>query len=223
MKRLASINVYIIIVLVLGACSASNNVVNNNLISKRKYEKGFHLNKKSKIAVEKDKIAKNTAMKTEETFDVSSLENLSFSQVLANGDGAVSSYSELDLILEGFAFESATSNGFAPVVVADTPELEASEAENSIQTDLQTVNSEKSVVKKNLKTTRKNQTNKKNQGSGGDEMFILAIIFAIIIPPLGVAIYTNIDWTKVLIALLLTFLLYLPGMIYALLVVFDVI
>lgn len=56
-----------------------------------------------------------------------------------------------------------------------------------------------------------------------DDMFILAVIFAILIPPIGVAIHTNIDWMKVLICLLLTLLFFLPGMIYALLVVFDAI
>ncbi|NQY10290.1 MAG: YqaE/Pmp3 family membrane protein [Flavobacteriales bacterium] len=54
-------------------------------------------------------------------------------------------------------------------------------------------------------------------------MFILAVICAILLPPLGVGIYTNIDWMKVLICFLLTLLFFLPGMIYALLVVFDVI
>lgn len=68
-----------------------------------------------------------------------------------------------------------------------------------------------------------NKGNQKHSQQRGDDMFILAVILAILIPPLGVAVYTNIDWAKVLICLLLCFLFVLPGMIYALLVVFDVI
>ena len=73
----------------------------------------------------------------------------------------------------------------------------------------------------------RNKSNKKKtkvrQGYNADAIFVLAVIFAILLPPLGVGIYTNIDWMKVLIAFLLTLLGVLPGVIYALLVVFDVI
>ena len=68
----------------------------------------------------------------------------------------------------------------------------------------------------------KNENNS-SKGAQADTMFILAVVFAILIPFVGVAIYTNIDWKKTLIALLLTLLFFLPGMIYALLVVFDMI
>ncbi|MFT5858826.1 MAG: uncharacterized membrane protein YqaE (UPF0057 family) [Flavobacteriaceae bacterium] len=228
MKKLASINLLIILVLILGACSTSNNVVNNNLISKRKYTKGFHINKKSNLSTDKDKIANSTELASEETFSVSSSENISFTHMEANDARSVSNSSELGIILEGFTFELATPNAVVPfdLVVtteSDAPETEASETENSIETKDSKVNSEKNEVKKKRKSTSRKQKNKKNQGSGGDAIFILAVICAILLPPLGVAIYTNIDWVKVLIALVLMLLFFLPGMIYALLVVFDVI
>ena len=52
-----------------------------------------------------------------------------------------------------------------------------------------------------------------------DDNHILAIIFAILIPPVGVLIYEGKITTKFWIALLLTLLFWLPGAIYALLVV----
>lgn len=58
--------------------------------------------------------------------------------------------------------------------------------------------------------------NKDNTTS--DDMFILALIFAILIPPVGVAIYEGIT-TRFWISLLLTLLFFLPGMIYSILVV----
>jgi uncharacterized membrane protein YqaE (UPF0057 family) len=50
---------------------------------------------------------------------------------------------------------------------------------------------------------------------------LLAIIFAILIPPVGVVLYENKVTTKFWISLLLTFIFWLPGMIYSLLVVTD--
>lgn len=50
---------------------------------------------------------------------------------------------------------------------------------------------------------------------------ILGVILSIIFPPLGVFIYTGFDIRKTLIALLLTILFWLPGLVYALLVIFD--
>lgn len=50
---------------------------------------------------------------------------------------------------------------------------------------------------------------------------ILAIILSVIFPPLGVFFYTEFDFKKTLIALILTVLVYVPGLVYALLVIFD--
>jgi uncharacterized membrane protein YqaE (UPF0057 family) len=48
---------------------------------------------------------------------------------------------------------------------------------------------------------------------------ILAIILAVFIPPVGVAFYENKLTTKFWISLMLSFIYWLPGMIYSLLVV----
>ncbi len=54
-----------------------------------------------------------------------------------------------------------------------------------------------------------------------DDNKLLTIIFAILIPPVGVVLYENKVTTKFWISLLLTFLFWLPGMVYSLLVVTD--
>ncbi len=64
----------------------------------------------------------------------------------------------------------------------------------------------KAAAKKNKKSLR-----------GGDNM--AAIIFAILIPPVGVYLKEGAITTHFWIDLLLTFLFYLPGMIYALYIV----
>jgi len=50
---------------------------------------------------------------------------------------------------------------------------------------------------------------------------ILHVILAIIFPPLGVALHEDDINSKFWICLLLTFLFYLPGLIYALIVILD--
>lgn len=60
-----------------------------------------------------------------------------------------------------------------------------------------------------------------NNGERIDDNKLLAIIFAILIPPVGVVLYENKVTTKFWISLLLTFIFWLPGMIYSLLVVTD--
>jgi uncharacterized membrane protein YqaE (UPF0057 family) len=52
-----------------------------------------------------------------------------------------------------------------------------------------------------------------------DDKKLLAIIFAILIPPVGVVLYENKVTTKFWISLLLSLIFWLPGMIYSLLVV----
>ncbi|MFM1793714.1 MAG: hypothetical protein RL642_99 [Bacteroidota bacterium] len=64
------------------------------------------------------------------------------------------------------------------------------------------------------------KANLKN-GERIDDNKLLAIIFAILIPPVGVVLYENKVTTKFWISLLLTFIFWLPGMIYSLLVVTD--
>ena len=62
------------------------------------------------------------------------------------------------------------------------------------------------------------KSNLKN-GERIDNNNLLAIIFAILIPPVGVVIYEDSVTTKFWISLLLSLILWLPGMIYSLLVV----
>lgn len=62
------------------------------------------------------------------------------------------------------------------------------------------------------------KANLKN-GESIDDNKLLAIIFAILIPPVGVVLYENKVTTKFWISLLLSFIFWFPGMIYSLLVV----
>ena len=71
-----------------------------------------------------------------------------------------------------------------------------------------------SEVKKAVKEFKKN----KKKGEASDNKLLL-IILAILLPPLAVYLYEGEVNTKFWISLLLTILFFLPGVIYALLVV----
>ncbi len=62
---------------------------------------------------------------------------------------------------------------------------------------------------------------KKNKNSGGDTNTILLCILAILLPPLAVYLKEGEINSKFWISLLLTLLFFLPGVIYALLVVLN--
>lgn len=72
-----------------------------------------------------------------------------------------------------------------------------------------------SEVKAQLKLFKAN----KHEGKANDERTILLVILAILLPPLAVYLYENAITTKFWISLILTLLLWVPGVIYALLVV----
>ena len=209
MKQFKVIGLAMISVFILGACSTSNEVVGGGIFQKRKHTGGVYWDRTEKVKASKEV--------EEEEFDIFRLEEESQKKYVTtttihNQDNAVATTetdavyaaSESDELIEE-TVEDRSSTGTS---VATTEDNNSSSKDN-------TVNEKKS--KKLVKDK------KSNAPAGGDAMFILAVILAILIPPLGVLIYTNIDWMKVLICLLLTILFFLPGMIYALLVVFDVI
>lgn len=49
MKKLFNLNLLVALAVVFASCATNNNVVNNRLISKRKYNKGFHINRKGNM------------------------------------------------------------------------------------------------------------------------------------------------------------------------------
>ena len=64
---------------------------------------------------------------------------------------------------------------------------------------------------------------KAGNAAGSDTNKVLLVILAIFIPPLAVYLHENAINTKFWISLVLTLLFFIPGVIYSLLVVLDVI
>jgi len=213
MRKLKNVLCLGITAVVLASCGTSNDVVSNGIFQKRKHTSGIFVKTRGnaktadEAVVEKQGTPKREAIAVEQvrTASVEKAIEMEETQAVANTTAAVERTAPAsDDVL---STETETSVPAAPKA-AKAPVVSAERKSEG-------------EIRKSLKMDLKKQ--KKQSGNGyADDMFILAIIFAILIPPIGVLIYTNIDWMKVLICLLLTLLFFLPGMIYALLVVFDV-
>lgn len=89
--------------------------------------------------------------------------------------------------------------------------------------DFSKSNSTKSTFIQKIKTIKKiNHLVKENKLSGGGDRQIIEVILCFFIPPLAVFLHSGLG-TEFWISLILTILGFLPGVIYSLLVVLDII
>ena len=225
MKKVLSIHLLIAFAVVFASCGTNNSVVSNSLISKRKHTKGFHFNKKGNIKTSK-------SHKKEEgiAFDDSRKNNIVDTKGQERKLNQSNSKKNIPVQKERvgwMALQKEEAQEIQNEISTGDTERTASEGVQNESASNKTTYADKQAVahsiRKEAKNTLKSESKKGASGSDDDAMFVLIVILTILIPPLGVAIYTNIDWMKVLIALVLTLLFYLPGLIYGLLVVFDVI
>lgn len=196
----------------LSSCSSSESVVSNGFLQKRKYNKGFHRSKKNNVKVN-----------SKANEEVLVLNNANSKEIEANVESENISINVEDV-------ELTDANLDAKLVVEEVSLIEPSVEEVSVTRTkaLKTIENKVEKVKSTLSLKKRKTSNTASTESDADTMFILLIILAFIIPPLAVGIHTNIDWLKVLIAFLLwsTFFAFKPllslGIIYALLVIFDI-
>ena len=208
MKTNAIIFLSLLTTLILGSCSTSNEVVGGGIFQKRKYNDGVYWNRTSNL--------KESSGKNEKGHDIFKDEEKSSVSLYNESTKDLTSFAVNQKVADEIQIDEANSSELnSSFILVDKNELP--ENNSSSQAD----NQKTSVIEKTkeYRNTAKKENKRKNNKA--DDMFIIAVILALLIPPLGVAVHTNIDWTKVVICLLLTFLFFLPGMIYALLVVFD--
>jgi uncharacterized membrane protein YqaE (UPF0057 family) len=216
MKHISTFMLMSILAIIVASCSVSNTVGGSSL-QKRKYTKGFYLNRNHSFRTAgSDKISDSETPVNEEAVREEAAEETKAMEVsvpatvirpATAGKQEQTEKNQKPVENQKAPAKKKTAEQKNPKPA--TPARPKRERENEYFIPVK----QKSVFNKQ----------QSRHSSGSDDMFILAVIFAILIPPIGVAIYTNIDWKKVLICLLLTILFFIPGMIYALLVVFDVI
>lgn len=194
-------------VLVTG-CGVTQDGFSSASMQKRKYTKGFYISKRSHLKAKEEStdasIVKEDATSENEKLAVLAKRNVT---------GAEASKQEVKVQHQ----QGLSQN--SELIVEKAASKKVQKSNGTVSSNQQSQKQLKKADKNEVKNVLRKQ--KQNSHSSGDDLLILCIILAILIPPLGVGVWTNIDWTKVLICLLLTLLFFLPGMIYALLVVLD--
>lgn len=203
--------------MILACCSTSNEISQNRSIQKRKYRNGYHFsflknNKKRSIL--------------NDTFDVS----------YTNRDDSVSIYEQDNIstsidneisISKKVTFDLHT-NKSTKIDIVDKKLMDfkisnSNKLNNYFELKKLKYIQNRELVFNNTKSKNKGLKSQKSKEINSEQLlFILLMILAFILPPLSVLLFTNIDWKKVLIATLLTCLWWGPGIIYAILVLLEI-
>jgi len=197
--------------LLIAGCSTSNEVASNKLFQKRKYQKGWHVNAsprfdKNSVHTEEELVeAREVLVETEkeekvlvasQSINASQNETIEFSEELVE---------EMNVSF----FQKFQSENTENVTKLDLPST-ALEIE---PIELNEVEIEPSNQQISPSNTESNSTD--------DDMLLLLYLCAIFIPFVAVGIATDWELDKVLIAVLLSFLCWIPGVIYAFIIIRD--
>ncbi|MDG1333673.1 MAG: YqaE/Pmp3 family membrane protein [Crocinitomicaceae bacterium] len=224
MKKVSIVSLIALIAIVISSCGSSNNVVNNRGISKRKYNKGFFFKRNSNVKtadsqVKEADFKEDKAIAKVEKVEARKAKKASKETLAESNVTSYDVYSTTTNLIITPKVEEEPAPEIRAFLSDDLNDIDWSVTENSSSATGETIDA---MPYENKDQSSKKKSSNSSQARTGI-VFVLAVVFAILLPPLGVGIYTNIDWTKVLIAFLLTLLAVVPGIVYALLVVFDVI
>ena len=203
----------LIATLMLGSCSTSNDVASNGLFQKRKYNKGYNLNLKKNDKSEKAAVINENYADVRNAEDVKTIN----AELKANKTVAFEA-KETTLAKNDNAVTVQSKKEKTAVKVKSTAAVNTVKSDKEAESTLVlTEESQNNQVKK-LASETKNESS--NSGLAVINL-VLLVILAIILPPLAVGIAT--DWAigPLLLSILLTLLFWLPGIIYALIVVFN--
>lgn len=194
---------FLLSILIIASCTTSNEVVSNKLFQKRKYQKGWHINSSSKVKrVEKSEVTE-------------------YDEELIAHESVVKNKSETKTnitVEKSDIHQNKAEKSNIEVVLKSNVDKQQT-IEEVVENDILTFD----VVEKNngiqkLKKDNKEQSQKKHRT--GYSMFWL-VLFCFLLPPLAVGMARSVSEKEFFISLLLTVLLWVPGVVYALLIVFD--
>lgn len=205
MKKIKIISLCLLGAIVV-SCGTSSNVVSGKLISKRKVNKGFHINTSHNLKSHEED--ENTTKRAE------------FIQYTEQSEAASRTADVVaDAVIEKQVSEAVVSDA----VVATENIYSSSDMDNNVFTNKATSSVEHKKVNKISKeekqTIKKAVKAIKKESKKDDDMLILLYILCVIIPPVAVGLATDWDLKTVVINLLWCFLCGLPGIIHAFIVV----
>lgn len=204
-------------ILVTG-CGVTQDGFSSNSLQKRKYTKGFYISKRSHLKAKNDDSKNEVAVE-----NTNSQVSEEAAVILKKRDLKQISTTGQVVVQEREAVRTDAVKVAQPSVKTEKEHTvkEVAAAKSEKQTTAGVSKEHKQVSKDQKRAVRDILKQKFQSHSSMDDFQLLCVILTILIPFVGVAVYTNLDLTKTLICLLLTLLLYVPGLIYGLLVVLD--
>ena len=216
MKNIVYNFLLINILIFVSSCSTSNEVSKNSRIQKRKYSDGFyissfHKNRKKETSL--NETIENKELVTDGiTFESeNSVASIDHSYVSQESSKSIYEIKENETKIE-YPNKKNTSN-FSLIV--DSKQVDISDEKLKWQKNNE-------IKRYDFKEIKKLKSQSSKKVSDEQLIFILLMVLAFLLPPLSVLLFTNIDWKKVLIATILTCLWWGPGVIYAILVLLEV-
>ncbi|MFD1552244.1 YqaE/Pmp3 family membrane protein [Putridiphycobacter roseus] len=218
MKKTLSIGAsLLLLVFIAGSCATSNDVASNKLIQKRKHLKGYHISTKQSPFKKSNK-----TQETEEFLvinDIKSEGTLKYDPALRHDN-----YQAVELDENIAINDTKVMDNQIHAIEAKSTKRSKAVSQETSSNEIALVNNNQTTSKKALKKIIKNKKNTSDSSeNSADDLLILLVILCFLLPPIAVGIKTDWDITKLLISILLTIFFWLPGIIYALLVVLDVI
>lgn len=201
----------------LSSCGSSNNVVGNGILQKRKYNKGFHLAKKSsdKSRSKADKqeveyadvsekketiqVVENTTVQSRESQE--ELKELNVPEKIQGNQGIVADKIDESVDMQEYRQDSNSANN---------------ESDNTTNASVFEVKNEEQ--KQVLRNDSSESTSDSSSSAAVIALFLL-IILAIILPPIAVGLATRWDGKLTLISIILWILGLIPGIVFALYIV----
>ena len=202
-----------LIALILGSCSTSSDLTDTSVLKKRRYMKGYQVNIKGN---NKDKKVNSI------TAEMESVENRPTMGIPTDDMAQASLSGE---ITEADLAPSPIITS-ANEVATDNKSIMSKKAERKMNVAFAKAQSKTADNLTERKASKKDRVNSSVPVSGtavvasGGESLVLYVILAIILPPLAVGLLYGIG-TEFLISLLLTLIFWVPGVIYALIKVFQ--
>lgn len=215
MKRIQLINLLFIASLVFSftACKTSSDVMSSNWIQKRKYNKGFYVSKKVKTENDQANAEKEQGQGKEQGQEASS------SAVAQLAEKKETTTPEPTTAAERMPDQQLTSKRMESAPIASSQkELTVNPAKNSTTIPLSPIEDEVIVQRMNELSAFVEQSGERTPND--DTEFLLLIILAIVLPPLAVFLMYDIS-NEFWLSILLTLLFWLPGIVYALYLVFQ--
>lgn len=200
----------------MASCSTSNEVSQNTSIQKRKYRNGYYVSFWNKNKKQHKKSIKGIEF-----------ENVVVDSVALNED--LTTYASLDdeLNYSNNLLEKRVEQNSNKVILSSVKPTKPyvfalkKHKNNVVSKYIKKVQNEE--FNSNYRNIKFNLKSQKSRSVNDEQLlFILLLILAFLLPPLSVLLFTNIDWKKVIIATLLTCLFWGPGVLYAILVLLEI-